>query len=63
MIFCLDRLLSLPEVFHRIERELDSPESSLEEVARLISNDPACRSACCMWQTAPYSAFRAASPR
>lgn len=41
MIFCLDRLLSLPEVFHRIERELDSPESSLEEVARLISNDPA----------------------
>ena len=41
MIFCLDRLLSLPEVFHRIERGSTSPESSLEEVARLISNDPA----------------------
>ncbi|MCB1902052.1 HDOD domain-containing protein [Cognatazoarcus halotolerans] len=41
MIYCLDRLLSLPEVFHRIEREIDTPESSLEEVARLISNDPA----------------------
>lgn len=41
MIFCLDKLLSLPEVFHRIERELDSQQSSLEDVARLISNDPA----------------------
>lgn len=41
MIFCLDKLLSLPEVFHRIEREIESPESSLEDVARLISNDPA----------------------
>jgi HD-like signal output (HDOD) protein len=37
----LDGLTSLPMVYERIRDEIDSPEGSLNEVARLVSADPA----------------------
>lgn len=41
LVHCMDRLASLPSVFHRIQAELDSPDSSLSTLAQLISSDPA----------------------
>ena len=37
----MDRLASLPPVFHRIQIELDSPDGSLPRLAQLIASDPA----------------------
>lgn len=41
LVTCVERLASLPAVYHRIREQLDSPEGSVVEVARLISTDPA----------------------
>lgn len=37
----MDRLASLPTVFHRIQIELDSPDASLTTLSQLIASDPA----------------------
>ncbi|MCB1956953.1 MAG: HDOD domain-containing protein [Rhodocyclaceae bacterium] len=37
----MDRLASLPPVFHRIQIELDSPDGSITTLSQLISSDPA----------------------
>lgn len=41
LVHCMDRLASLPPVFHRIQIELDSPDASLARLAQLIASDPA----------------------
>ena len=37
----MDRLASLPTVFHRIQAELDSPDASVTRLSHLIASDPA----------------------
>ncbi len=37
----MDRLASLPPVFHRIQVELDSPDGSITTLSQLIASDPA----------------------
>lgn len=37
----MDRLASLPPVFHRIQIELDSPDGSVTTLSQLIASDPA----------------------
>lgn len=39
IVASVDRLKSLPAVYHRIRAELESPEGSLTEIARLITHD------------------------
>ncbi|TVO69344.1 HDOD domain-containing protein [Denitromonas ohlonensis] len=39
IVASVDRLKSLPAVYHRIRAELESPEGSLNEVARLVTHD------------------------
>ncbi|MCB1888617.1 MAG: HDOD domain-containing protein [Rhodocyclaceae bacterium] len=41
LVHCMDRLASLPPVFHRIQVELDSPDGSITTLSQLISSDPA----------------------
>ena len=41
LVHCMDRLASLPPVYHRIQLELDSPDGSLATLSQLISSDPA----------------------
>lgn len=41
LVTCVEKLASLPAVYHRIREQLDSPEGSVVEVARLVSTDPA----------------------
>ena len=37
----MDRLASLPSVFHRIQAELDSPDASVTRLSQLVASDPA----------------------
>lgn len=41
LVTCVEKLASLPAVYHRIREQLDSPDGSVVEVARLVSTDPA----------------------
>ena len=41
LVACVEKLASLPAVYHRIREQLDSPDGSVAEVARLVSTDPA----------------------
>jgi HD-like signal output (HDOD) protein len=41
LVACVEKLASLPAVYHRIREQLDSPDGSVIEVARLVSSDPA----------------------
>lgn len=41
LVTCVEKLASLPAVYHRIREQLDAPEGSVVEVARLVSTDPA----------------------
>lgn len=41
LVHGMERLASLPPVFHRIQAELDSPDGSISRLAQLIASDPA----------------------
>lgn len=41
LVTCVEQLASLPAVYHRIREQLDSPDGSVIEVAKLVSSDPA----------------------
>jgi HD-like signal output (HDOD) protein len=41
LVASLEKLSSLPAVYHRIREQLESPDGSVGEVARLVGTDPA----------------------
>lgn len=41
LVAYIDSLASLPSVYHRVREQLESPNGSISEVARLVETDPA----------------------
>ena len=43
LVACIEKLTSLPAVYHRIRALLDDPDSSVHDLAEAVSSDPAIR--------------------